>query len=531
MTSNDVRGHLNFTSGCPVISPSNDTTRFHDSSEESPSGVQCEAKTVIVIGECGEGKSSIVERVTGVTGLSSSSRESYTSVAQPFVTEDGFLRLVDTPGLNPLEDKLMHNLRVAQAFSYGSVSLLCLVIKAQPRLDTTLHRVRSMAIDWDFEDILTVWITHMDQVTWGQEECTRILLSRYGLDKVMFSSESSSGSDLSQQLLHLARQVVPMQIALDVDSQSFWNHFRLSDDHVEVLRSVRQEVVKCQEHLCDFQRFFDEMTMSEHPDVVRDLVFEFYAFMQEEIPRANKRLRDKHCFSSVTELTVLERGHLANLENQMKSLFHGIRVTMAAYHQDSVHLNLRRCPHCNVMWTQPRRRDGHMNCGLTSSDVRISAGLTRWSFEFTEVGRLKVAQVQHAKSGLSQGEIIQGCGRPMKWEEMKPVSLEEVNGEEMVGGGAMTVADVMRGTVGQGAPDEDQGATLFQQVSSWARQSWSSDSWRGEQDSMANPKQDILHSDFSVGTEPLQGTGCCARKRPKMPSRFGFGRAPGRGGS
>lgn len=438
-------------------------------------GFQREAKTVIMIGECGEGKSFIVERITGESGLSSSSQESFTDVAQPFVTEDGTLRLVDTPGINPLEDQLAHNLQVAHAFSYGPVSLLCVVIKAQPRLDTTFHRVKSMAVDWDFPEILTIWITHMDQVEWGQEECFRILRSRFGLDRVMFSSNSSSGMDLRQQLLRLADQAEPIEIdiELDPDSQSFWNHFKLPDDHVEVLRSVRQEVAKYQQHVVDFRKFFEEKTGSEHRDAIRDLVFEFHAFMQAEIDRAQQRLRHKHCFST-SLLTVLENGHLANLANQLRLSLFEIRVMMTPFQEDSAKLQLRRCPHCNLLCAKPKRHDGQVICGharaLGAFDV--GAGSTRWSFMVTEVGRLELGLAQHMKSGFDDGGVTQGCGRSMIWAEMKPVNLEEVYFEEVNGDGTMTVDDVLQGELKQSAPTNDFGTVQskrWQSMVIWPR--------------------------------------------------------------
>ena len=82
---------------------------------------------VVLIGDVGTGKSTIVEKLTGVTGRSSNSNESFTRETQIISSEDGCLTIADTPGVNAMSDTLKHNLEVAGALIYGDVPRIFLV--------------------------------------------------------------------------------------------------------------------------------------------------------------------------------------------------------------------------------------------------------------------------------------------------------------------------------------------------------------------------------------------------------------------
>ena len=79
------------------------------------------APYVVLTGNCGVGKSTIVEKLTGIVGRSASAALSFTKASEFFWVPDKSLIIADTPGSNPLTDKLEHNLQIAQAFNYRKV--------------------------------------------------------------------------------------------------------------------------------------------------------------------------------------------------------------------------------------------------------------------------------------------------------------------------------------------------------------------------------------------------------------------------
>ena len=68
---------------------------------------------IVLIGDVGSGKSTIVEKITGREGRSSNSDTSFTKTSQAFWVSDKSMKICDTPGSNAMDDKLNHNVWIA----------------------------------------------------------------------------------------------------------------------------------------------------------------------------------------------------------------------------------------------------------------------------------------------------------------------------------------------------------------------------------------------------------------------------------
>ena len=100
---------------------------------------------VVLLGDVGTGKSTIIEKLTGEKGRSSDANESFTLTAEAFWVPDGSLIIADTPGSNALEDKLEHNIWIASALNFRRVSRIFIVVKAETRIDTVVTNARKYA--------------------------------------------------------------------------------------------------------------------------------------------------------------------------------------------------------------------------------------------------------------------------------------------------------------------------------------------------------------------------------------------------
>ena len=78
---------------------------------------------VVMVGDVGTGKSTVVEKLTQVTGRSSDASESFTKTSGAFWTPEGNLIINDTPGSNALREKVEHNVWIAAALNYMEVSM------------------------------------------------------------------------------------------------------------------------------------------------------------------------------------------------------------------------------------------------------------------------------------------------------------------------------------------------------------------------------------------------------------------------
>ena len=146
---------------------------------------------VVLIGDVGTGKSTIVEKLCGVKDRSSNAFESFTTETKLFRTPDRKLIISDTPGTNAMRDKLSHNIQVAVALNFTPVSKILIVVKADTRIDNVVDNVRKYAeqlADLD-PDVIGVMVTHMDTVMWDRHRFIADLNSELGINAAVFSGK------------------------------------------------------------------------------------------------------------------------------------------------------------------------------------------------------------------------------------------------------------------------------------------------------------------------------------------------------
>ena len=101
---------------------------------------------VVLVGNCGAGKSTLVEKLTGVRGRSSRNSESFTKTSEYFWVPGKKLQIADTPGSNPIHEKVEHNMEIASALNYRPASKLLIVVKADVRKDEVISKISQYAI-------------------------------------------------------------------------------------------------------------------------------------------------------------------------------------------------------------------------------------------------------------------------------------------------------------------------------------------------------------------------------------------------
>ena len=83
-----------------------------------------------------------------------------------------------------------------------------------------------------------------------------------------------------------------------------------------------------------------------------DLVFEFQAYMEQQIIVAQQSMSQKANFTFMGDNSANEAGHVANMTNQLRAILHSIRIQALGYHSDHGVNDLRQCPHCGLKWAK-----------------------------------------------------------------------------------------------------------------------------------------------------------------------------------
>ena len=379
---------------------------------------------IVLLGDVGSGKSTIVEKLTGVEGRSSDANESFTKTSTVFWVPDGSLIVSDTPGSNALKDKLEHNIWIAGALNFRPVSRIFIVVKAETRIDNVVDNVRKYA-DRFLElpmDVVGVLVTHMDMVDWKEKEFIPRIEDELGIDTVVFSSISTKRETLLQGILMTCKE----EYNLTVNDENFFKLFKIHNNHRKILQSTSDEVKKFSAK----KKAFDEARKAFSGKDLVDLIFEFQAYMTDEIVQAQKRMSEKNKFTFYGDGAANEAGHVANMVNQLRMVLYDIRTECLGYQSEHGVSELRKCPYCGRIWAKVEGCEGDTTCGKrpsTANDFRDSAYavLGTFSFRWLDNGNLEITRSggKTVKSAMSSSASAIGCGATINWKQMATVTV------------------------------------------------------------------------------------------------------------
>ena len=390
---------------------------------------------VILMGNIGAGKSTLVEKVTGETGISSAASTIATKSCDIIQSSDDSLILCDTPGTNSICDRFQSNLEVAHAFNFMPVDLILITVKADVRIESVakvLTEYMECFLPEDFSpDLIGFCITHMDKVTWGEDELIQCLKLNLGIEKAIFSSLEKDSMTLAQEIKDACLKNQPVKIY--VDSEMFLQLFKINNNEVKILREARKEVVKFEKMKQDF--YGEQKRYSKNDQ--KDMIFEFQAWMCDEIIETQKRFSHNNNFSfSGGPETANEAGHIANLTNQLRQILRDVRIEAMQYHVD-VETDFRKCPHCGQIWQKIEGCPGDTKCGDSSSEHlkydHVDGGkMATFFFSWNEIlqklftRRISRKEIHARRNmGIRRDTIEKhiGCGRTINWSKMAPVKV------------------------------------------------------------------------------------------------------------
>jgi len=328
------------------------------------------SRYVVLYGDAGVGKSTIVEKLTGAKGLSSDSNRSFTRVSKAFDAFDNQLEICDTPGINSLKDRFSQNIHVAHALNDRPVSSILIIVKASQRMEAVVEKVSQLTFRFlpeDLpEDLVSVCVTHMDEVKWDKDLLVQTLEEHTGITRAITSELNTRGRDLQADILKVC---VKNPVSMNIDSDLFLKLFDFSNSHGKVMRDVRRETNKFKLR----KKQFFEIRAQDHwsENEKRDMTFEFQTWMLEEIALAQKRVSEKNHFDFDGAEVEYQAGHIANMTTQLKKILLDVRIDAMKYHK-ALDSGFRKCPHCNEIWAKVEGCNGSTTCGN-----RVSANM-KW---------------------------------------------------------------------------------------------------------------------------------------------------------
>ena len=412
---------------------------------------------IVLIGDVGSGKSTLVGKVSGISGMSSQSSTSATRQSGLYYSTDQQILICDTPGSNPLTEKFESNAWIATAINYRPISRLVIVVKADVRIDNVIDTIRKYVENFldltVMEEIVGICVTHMDMVAWTPEEFWPLLENELGLDSVTFCGVDTTGThsnpDFGHSLLIIYHfvgeditnnlvQLCKARHEIEINSENFLKIFKISNNNVRVLRGIKQEV----NFFTDVHHCFKEELNSYSGQDKTDLLFEYQAWMEENIIDAQRRVSEDNGFTFFGDNMMNEAGHIANMTNQLRAILFEVRTEILGYQRNHGISDLRRCPHCGLVWAKIEGCDGETTCGnrMRKFDGPTNGFLGTFSFQWSRVTkRLKISKKERRQlRNYTQENGGIGCGARISWKHMAPVEVPA----EFNSGPPVTVDDI-----------------------------------------------------------------------------------------
>ena len=129
------------------------------------------------------------------------------------------------------------------------------------------------------------------------------------------------------------------------------------------------------EAFLDLKKSFDEEKAKFSAKEQVDLIFEFQAYLEDQITVAQQSMAEELDFSFLGAKGPNEAGHVANMTNQLRVILQAIRIEALSYQSDHGANDLRQCPHCGLLWAKVEGCDGGTTCGsipATPNDLRVA---------------------------------------------------------------------------------------------------------------------------------------------------------------
>ena len=314
----DLQNSLTSKSNHPHILQSKETaisSRILPMQETNKYKLTCHY--VVLMGEVGVGKSSIVEKLSGTSIPTGENPMSVTREFRPYSTLGTSLIVSDTPGCNSIEDQLEHNQQIAAALNYMPVSRILVTVKADTRIANVMSVVKKFDERlMDFSDeIVGVLVTHMDRVSWESSELENKIKDDFGIECVLFSEKDTS----REVLLALIKSVCIKPVAIKVDEKNFPRLFKINDKKIKIQKEISKEVSQIKE----MKRQFDELMTIDESTSGNQMIKQFTYWIEKRTKEAENRIITSNKFSFQGENADAEKGYMADMSNQINSIFSG----------------------------------------------------------------------------------------------------------------------------------------------------------------------------------------------------------------
>mmetsp|Transcript_6939 Transcript_6939/g.12625 ORF Transcript_6939/g.12625 Transcript_6939/m.12625 type:complete len:524 (+) Transcript_6939:268-1839(+) len=350
----------------------------------------------ILIGDAGSGKSSLENLVCKTQRAAEASKSSLTrDLAEHLCSYgNGSFSLVDTPYTDPDQECFKHAHFLYAALTAKPYNSILVVVGYRPRYNAMLRSLKKhIHLVQEYSNMVTVVVTHWDNAKDSErDEVISTLKDGNPRRQIILLSKFSCPFRVSNALYSVLSRSKPA-VALNIDRQHFYLKFDLVDAEfaeIEHRFTVHQEEIKgLKNHflkLLAIGQDASRVPSEERDDYIHSLMVSF----KYELQNLKERFEDRHgdgmtrlnfflCHVELQKLILRETTNFC--ERACKLMAWNLMDYTDPRNQ------IKRCPHCYLVWVKVGGCDGATTCGNHSFGTvseRATRVFCKYKFVFNE---------------------------------------------------------------------------------------------------------------------------------------------------
>ena len=307
---------------------------------------------IVLFGSVGNGKTFLLNKLCGTDYLTADNGYSCTRNIQIDYSLKYDMPIIDFPGLNAVQDIMLH-LRIQKTtLSHIPVRLICFVIKYSPRNDDFERELGQMlSIFQNYIQNVMIFISKSEDVNLKRkEEIKFIFKNKFNIEKVLFTTKSTDGLKLCEDLNKFKNQVENIKQIL----------VKTRDLAKTVPSLYNKDMAKEREQYEDLfykvlDEFKKEVEKAKDPDLKRALYFAFKDYkdyLLEEYSNVIRRKKidgkEPDMDSVIAEILMFDNNVYNEFNEFRKQIESQIEIKSSNYNGE--YNRFKKCPHCGVIW-------------------------------------------------------------------------------------------------------------------------------------------------------------------------------------
>ncbi|CAD8149836.1 unnamed protein product [Paramecium octaurelia] len=410
--------------------------------------------SIVLLGYVGVGKTSLYNKITQSQEKTSAGGNQTT--LEVFKKKSsygaGFL-VIDTPGLEPEQNKLDHVAGVLCALSEGPINRIAILIKFA-RTITIIEQVNRMLIPFmNYRHMITVIVTVWDYCEKKvQEETATDIQSRlaeYQINSVMFVGKNDTSVSICQQI----DQIIDKSKAENVNltNTEIFQNFEIVDyNDFEFIEIWNEQMYfkgyyrKLYYTIKNFIQYLDWQN-----EILIDCFYVIAQFVKQSLEITIKKFESSalRCWDYLDENDQLKASQIHfQLKNDLFQTYKEIiDILDSKVYKEYQHAQyIKKCKYCGQFWFSLDSCNGESVCGrvdLMEQEETIEEFTITYMQEKLKIEHKTVYLREKQKlyqQNLSQGvekmvlgnQTIKGsrvgCGRVIEWEKMDTLTEKEL---------------------------------------------------------------------------------------------------------